>query len=265
VLLSHFVSKVTHRQSARLLSCSRKTVLSRVELLGRHARELHTHLLERARPSTFDRRSFQLDELETFEHSRRLAPLTVPVLIDRVSRFVLDARVAPLPARGDLRPSDRRRKLVRESTLGKRKSGSRAAVAACFEQLAKATRGRMGGLVQTDRKSSYRRIVRDLLPGWAHERFSSKLERSPGNPLFAINHTLAMLRDGLSRLVRRTWAGPKRASALDHHVWIWIAWRNYVRPITNRSPQTSSAMALGVLDRKLSIRELLGLRARYRR
>ena len=265
VLFAHLVSKVTHRQSARLLGCSRKTVLARLELLGRHARELHERLLEQAPPGLFGARAFQLDELETFEGSRRLSPLTVPVLIERSSLFVLHAQTAPLPARGGLRPKDRERKRERERVHGKRTSGSREAVSRCLEvlerQLGPETRARL----ETDLKASYASLAKRLFAERVvHLRSSSKLARTRSNPLFAINHTLAMLRDGLSRLVRRTWAGAKRRSALERHLWIWIVWRNYVRGITNKAPRTSPAMALGVLAHKLSVRDVLGLQARFR-
>jgi hypothetical protein len=51
-----------------------------------------------------------LDELETFEHSRRLSPVTMPVLIERKSYFIVDLQTAPLPCRGRLSEKDRRRR-----------------------------------------------------------------------------------------------------------------------------------------------------------
>ena len=80
------VSKVTHRQSARMLGCDRKSVARRLDLMGAHCRAWHRHRLARGPLAG----SFQLDELETFEHSRRLQPVTVPVLIQRPSLLVVD-------------------------------------------------------------------------------------------------------------------------------------------------------------------------------
>lgn len=252
------ISKVTLRQAARIAQCNRKAVDHRLRLLGRHCRDLHERYLLRARPQAVGARVFQLDELETFEHDRRLKPLTVPVLIDGSSRFVLHAAAAPLPARGRLRARDRERKRLQELAEGRRRSGSRQAVAECWEVLARLTGP--CGLVQvaTDRKRQYRsQLVRRFGSRLIHYVASSRAPRTHGSLLFPINHTLAMLRDGLSRLVRRSWAASKKAARLALHQWIWIAWRNYVRGVTNRAPRVTPAMALGVAERQLTIQELL--------
>ncbi len=84
-LFGPLISKVTHRQAARVLGCSRRTVAHRLALLGDHCRSFHRWRLSQAGRKFGSSKVFQLDELETFEHSRRLAPLTMPVLIERSS------------------------------------------------------------------------------------------------------------------------------------------------------------------------------------
>jgi transposase-like protein len=260
-LFGPFISKVTHRQAARVVGCSRWTVAHRLKLLGKHCRDFHLWRLSRATERGGIAGRFQLDELETYEHSRRLAPVTVPVLIERSSYFVVDLHTAPLPCRGGLSEADRVKKAERERIAGVRKSGSRKAVTKCFETLAAFhARGRPIH-VETDRKSTYpgilkRRFGRRVL----HRRCSSTAKRNYENPLFPINHTLAMLRDGVSRLVRRTWAASKFRQRLELHASIWIAWRNYVRGITNRAKTTSPAMALGVETRQWTVAELCAWR-----
>src|SRR5262245_35427878 len=103
-----FVSKVTQRQSARILGCSRHTVAHRLDLLGKHCRDFHQRMLEEAKSRGGIEGMFQLDELETFEHNRRLCPVSVPVLIEKQSYFVLHAEAVPLPARGGLSKRDRK-------------------------------------------------------------------------------------------------------------------------------------------------------------
>ena len=78
-----------------------------------------------------------------------------------------------------------------------------------------------------------------------------RARRDRANPLFAINHTLAMLRDGVSRLVRRSWAASKRSRKLQLHLWIWACWRNYVRGITNRAPRVTPAMVASLERRPI--------------
>jgi hypothetical protein len=188
-----------------------------------------------------------LDELETFEHSRRLQPVTMPVLIERGSYFIVDLQTAPLPCRGRLSERDRRKKQEREAEFGVRRSGSREAVEKCFDTLAEVHARRGPVLVETDMKTGYRTILAKRFGSrLAHARHSSKAKRDYSNPLFPINHTLAMMRDGISRLVRRSWGASKLRARLELHAWIWVVWRNYVRGITNEAPRVTPAMALRI-------------------
>jgi hypothetical protein len=185
------------------------------------------------------------------------------VLVERSSLFVVHFEAAPLPARGKLSAALRRKKEERDAVEGPRRSGSVAAVRTCFERLRELTTPDVPVCVQTDRKCTYGPALRRAFGERVeHQRYSSKARRDHRNPLFPINHTLAMMRDGLSRLVRRTWAGSKRRRWFVAHQWIWLAWRNYVRSITNAAPRVTPAMALGVCERRWTVVEMLGRRVR---
>jgi len=252
-----FASKVTQRQAARILGISRHTVAHRLILIGRHCRDGHFHALDHHRSGLVG--TFQLDELETFETDRRLRPLTVPILIARSSYFVLHAACGTLPPRGGLRKRDRERKAAMERREGKRRNQSRLVVRECFEALARVVPRGQRVEVQTDRKQSYVGIARKALGAklGVHQRESSRRKRNYGNPLFPINHTLAMARDGLSRLVRRSWGVSKKRSGLRMQLWIWMAYRNYVREIRVQTRETSAAMAVGLVGKRLRAAELL--------
>ncbi len=171
----------------------------------------------------------------------------MPVLIERSSYFIVDLETAPLPCRGGLSKGDRRKKLAREGVSGPRKSESRAAVERCVGALTTLLSNSAIARVQTDRKVTYGSILKQCLGGrLVHQRYSSKDKRDYKNPLFPINHPLAMMRDGISRLVRRSWGASKLRERLELHAWIWATWRNYVRGITNESPRVTPAMALGI-------------------
>ena len=111
----------------------------------------------------------------------------------------------------------------------------------------------------TDQKRTYPVLVKELFGKRvaAHVQESSRRARNTLNPMFAINHTLAMLRDQVSRLVRRSWAASKDREQLAIHAWSWIAWRNYVRPVANDRPRMSAAMALGLASRRYANADLL--------
>jgi len=249
-LFDTFISKVTQRQAARILECTRKTVVHRLRLLSEHSRAFHERVLARARARGGLDGDYQLDELETFEGSRRQCPVTMPVLIELHSYFVVHVEVAPLPPRGKARRKELERRLERERVEGRRRSGSSAAVERCFRVLADAHGHQRAPTISTDCKSTYGPLLRKAFPDTCyHVRHSSKARRDFHNPLFPINHTLAMLRDGLSRLVRRNWGVSKQREWLERHAWVWIAYRNYIRPLTNRSPRTTAASALGLVDK----------------
>jgi hypothetical protein len=258
-LLSCLISKVTHRQTARVLHIDRKTVHRRLRCFGPALRDWHEVFLRRAQRRGGLRGSYSLDELETYEQDRRLQPVTVPVLIHRKTRFVIHLETAALAPRGNLSPSDQFRRDLRAAKCGPRRSGSRAAVRSCLEKLrAVHASGAMLELV-TDQKSTYPVLAKEIFGNRiaAHVQESSRRARNTLNPMFAINHTLAMLRDHISRLVRRSWAASKLHDQLQVHAWCWIAWRNYVRPVTNDRPRVSAAMALGLAFRRYSGADLL--------
>ncbi len=254
-VLACLVSKVTFRQTARILRVDRKTVHRRLRLFGPALRELHQTLLRRGREHGGLFGTFSLDELETYEHNRRLKPLTMPVLIHRPTRFVVHAEVGKLPARGGLSGRD----VQRKQAQGPRPSESREKVRRCLEVLKEIHDP--SELVQfvSDRKRLYGMLLKEQFPGriGTHVQVPSGDARNTANPLFAINHTLASLRDHVSRLVRRTWAASKRGPELMHHVWVWVAWRNYVRSLSNRLRRVSAGMMLGLLRRRLTPADLL--------
>jgi len=261
LLLGHFVSKVTLRQSSRILGVTRKTVELRLRRFGEHFQRLQGARLEGRTIAG----EFLLDEAETFESDRRLKPVTVPVLIERGSRFIVHVEAAPLPARGQLSEARQRRKLETESEEGVRRSGSRNAVKACCERLRAHRPPGASVLLGTDRKETYPRIFKEVFTGMKvfHSRTSSRARRDRANPLFAINHTLAMLRDGLSRLVRRTWAHAKRRARLAQHLWIYVGWRNFIRGVTNRRRHETPAMAIGIEERPWTQTGILGWSAEF--
>lgn len=254
-LFGLLVSKVTMRQSARLLEISRDTVTRRMRTLGAHCRAFQEEAVRR----TGVEGAFQLDEMETFETDRLVRPVTVPVLIETTSLFVLHAETAPLPPRGRLDAYRQLRKLRDERLFGPRKSRSRAAVESTLLRLKAALPANAYLDIRTDRKSSYRKLIRTHFGHClnSHAQVSSRDRRNRENPLFGINHTLAMMRDGVSRLVRRSWGASKLRSRLDDHLWIWMVYRNFVRGITVSDTRTTPAMAAGVAKRRLKVSEVL--------
>ena len=252
------ISKVTQRQAARDLHCDRGMIARRVEVFGQHCREFHERLMLERGQSRLWGGGFVFDELETYEHNRRLKPVTVPVLVHKSSHCILHTAVGMLPPRKPLSNANQRKLEQLERVEGKRRSESRAKVAECFEVLRSVCPPTSVVSISTDEKYSYGALLRKAFgERLVHEKTNSKVARACWNPLFVVNHTLAMLRDGVSRLVRRNWGASKKREKLELHLWMYIAWRNYVRPITNARLWESAGMVAGLAPRMLDVSELL--------
>jgi transposase-like protein len=251
-ILLGFVSKVTMRQLARTLGCNLKTVAHRLELFGKQAKAGQAERL-RAHPHALSEHPFFVfDELETFEQNRRGKPLTVPVLVQAGSRFIVDIQVGMLPPRR------------KDRGYAPRPHESKRKVRRCLVRLKRLLLPQTPIHFVSDKKPTYPRILgRVFGKHFVHEQVDSKAVRNRKNPLFLVNHTLAMLRDGLSRLVRRTWAHAKRRERLEDQLWIYLAWRNFVRAITNKRQLESAASVAGLATRRLSLSELITLRGRF--
>ena len=259
-------AKTTLRKAAEILGCDRKTLERRLRLFGPHCRAFHLHRLGRLKQagSGLVCPTAQLDELETYEENRRLAPVTVPILIDRHTYFVIGVDAAPLPARGRLSEGDQKKRAEREARLGRRRNGSRAAVKRTLKIWQEHAAPGVGRMLQTDKKATYNRVLHEVFDpeALAHARVPSSESRNYGNLLFPINHTNALFRDSVSRLVRRTWAASKRLEPLRWHLWVFAVFRNYVRPLTRKVRRLTSAMALGV-DRRRTWSQVLRYRAPF--
>ena len=258
------VSKVTHRQAARLLGVDRKTVLAWVERIGEIAGGVHEALVARAVPHRLCDGGVAFDELETYVESRRNNPWTIGVAVHKQSSFCLTAAAGPLPRRKGKGANEAEPPPLDEGERAERNMGSRRVVYCCAESLKGLFPPGAFLRLDTDRKPSYRAIFRDVFEKRvAHRRTSSKEKRDFRNPLFKVNLCFAMLRDGVSRLVRETWAAAKRAERLMDHVRAWMLYRNFVRGVSNPRWEETPAMLLGITDRKLGWTELLSWKGKY--
>ena len=260
------ISKVTHRQSARIHGCTRGTEERHFRRISAHCEAFHGMQLSEVVARGGLGEIFSFDELETYEHHRTQQPVTVPILIERESGYVVDTRVGTLPARGKSGDKQRRRqKREAKSEVppdgegeGRRKSESREMVKAALERLREFSPKDRQLLVLTDCKQSYAALLQEIFGARCkHERTSSTQRRDTRNPLWPINHTLARVRDNVSRLVRETWAAAKKRRWLAGHLAIWTCYRNYVRGRTNREPETTPAMLLGVQEVQWQVEQLL--------
>ena len=214
-------SSTSERRIAKKLGCDRKTVARKVAFLAEQARLKVNRWLDEQPP--FE--NLQWDELITFEHSR-LKPLSVAVMSCSRTRTILAYGIAQIPASGQI--------AVRSvEKYGKRANRS----ASMRKQVLRKISPHLSpsATLRSDEHPRYRAEIKGILPDVSLIQFRSKrgsltgqgeLKRTGYDPLFGINHTLAMIRDNIKRLARQTWCTTKKASSLDDVIAIYVNYHN---------------------------------------
>jgi transposase-like protein len=255
-----FVSLATglgQRQTARNLGLSLRCCQLKFRKFGRHLWRLNLNL----RGPLPEGSRLQLDELETYEGRRNSRPLTLPLLLERESRFVIWAESAAIRPRGRMSAARERAIAEDERRFGPRRDDSERAVRRTLRRGARLATELERVELETDEKSTYPRLAREAFGAerLVHRTTNSKLARTTWNPLFPVNHTEAMARDLLGRLRRESWLVSKKRRYLDLGLQYFMAYRNYVRRRFNSCEQ-SAAQALGFVKRRLRPAELLSWR-----
>ena len=245
------------RQTARNLGLSLTATQKKFHKMARHLRRLNLNLRGQLRPGAI----LQFDELETFESRRNTRPLSVPVLIERETRYLVWAEAAPIRPRGKMTKARKRAIRDEERRFGPRKDLSARSVRRTLARGAELTTELPVVLFQSDEKSTYPRFARAAFGAskLLHVKTNSKLARMSWNPLFPINHTEAMARDSMSRLRRESWLASKKRRYLDLALQMWMAYRNLVRRRFNYDEE-SPAELLGFCDRRMTPGDLLSWR-----
>jgi hypothetical protein len=216
-------SGVSQRRSAIILGLTRKTVARKLQILAIQARLVHQGRLRQQ--DKISLQSLQLDDLITIEHTK-LKPLSLSVLVSKTTRMILGIEVAEIPSSGLLAKISRRK-------YGKRKNEHLQKLNELLIKLRPYLPER--GIIETDQHKNYPKVITRQLPGWEHLAYKGKRASVAGqgelkmrgfDPIFCINHTLAMLRANVNRLFRRTWNTTKRPDALNDHLWLFIDFYN---------------------------------------
>jgi hypothetical protein len=200
----------------------KKTVERKLIYLGIWARIKNKRLIE-DKAGTFH--TVQLDDLITKENSK-LKPLSVSVAADEKSRLILGAEVSQIPAFGHLT------KLALKK-YGPREDQHEQGLRALFTKLLPLLPSEV--LIKSDEHQRYPYFVKNYFPRALHMTFKSEracvagqgeLKKVHFDPLFVINHTCAMLRANVNRLIRKTWCTTKMPARLQDHIDLFIYFYN---------------------------------------
>ena len=241
-LLMHLASGASQNRLALLLHTTTKTIARKLTFLGSLCKTQNEALLT-SQPLA---PSIQFDELETFEHTQ-CKPLSVAVAVESPTRRILGFNVSQMPATG---------KLAKISRLkyGKRPDKRKAGLVEMFTKISPLCASELS--LKSDKCPRYKPVVWATL-GADKERIIKytqvrgalgsdtglgELKKTKYDPLYWINHTLAMFRANINRLFRRTWNTTKKVSSLVNHLHIYTFFHNAVL-LPARAPKSSRRRA----------------------
>lgn len=211
------VSGVTYTRIAKLLGCSETTVARKVKTLAEQAKDLHASYLANTETSLV-----MIDMLHTFLHSRH-KPIGIIMSIRVKTREVISFSVCKIIGR----------KIGKDEYEWTVSDQGQA-----FQDMLRPVRFVLAdqGTIVTDGHTSYPQFLREGMGAnddepakpYTHEvaKSPTKSREREYDPLFAINHTLAQMRNDMARLHRKTWTTTKTMQGLEQHLWLWVAWKN---------------------------------------
>lgn len=220
-LLRFLCSNGSQKRAAKLFGINRKTVARKLLYLSRRARQ-HLDQYNRSLPPAAE---IEFDDLETFENSK-WKPLAVSIAVESRTRRILDFSVARQPSKGRLAP-------IALKIYGPRPDERPVLRRALFERLRPVIAP--NAIIKSDMSAHYTRDIASRFPRAKHVKFKGRKSRFGGqgelkvgghDPIFSINHSLAMMRANINRLNRRTWCTTKRPEMLAAHIMIYIYYHN---------------------------------------
>ena len=245
-ILQLFCMKNTQTSIARYLNVNVKTVARRFDYWAIKAKDKNVKMRKAYTKNLI--KNIQFDDLITKEKTK-LKPLSVTVVVDTDSRMILQANVSQIPAFGHLAHKSRLK-------YGNRTSNHMEGLRKTFKNLRGVVHPE--AFIKSDEHKSYEVIVKGYFPRASYQQFKSirgciagqgELKKIKHDPIFAINHTMAMLRDGISTLVRKTWAVTQDPKRLQGHLEIYIYYFNKfylkkIRPLKGSGKKRAAEAAL---------------------
>jgi transposase-like protein len=225
LLLQLFSSKVSQRRAAKIAKVNKNTVARKFDYWAKKAAVKNKRFKKKLKKNKAT--SIQLDDMITKEKTK-LKPLSISVVSDKNRRFILGAKVSQIPSFGHLA-----KKSVNK--YGYRKSYHMQKLDELFSDFS--TVVCKNALIESDMHQNYEPVVKKYFPQSQYNQFKSErgciagqgeLKKTKFDPLNSINHTLAMLRDGISTLVRRSWAVTQDPKRLQGHLEIYMYYHNQI-------------------------------------
>lgn len=208
------------RRTAKILSLHRITIVRKANFLGIKAKSKLCAFNKR-KPRA---REIEFDDLETFEHTK-CKPISVTLVVETKTRRILDFEVSRMPAKGLL--------VEKAKKYGYRPDERRRARRKLFERIQSLVEEDC--IIKSDCNPHYEKVVREFFPKASYVQHLGKRGANTGqgelkkvkyDPLFSLNHTCAMFRANVNRLIRKTWCTTKKMERLKDHLYIYANYHN---------------------------------------
>ena len=216
--------------AARILRVNPKTVAKKLRFLGLMCQKMNMNNCQNYSQIN----NIQFDELQTIEHTK-LKPLAVAVAVSKIERKILGFQVSSMPATGHLAKISRKK-------YGKRPDDRLKGMRQLFDHLSQQLSSDIS--ISSDECPFYKSVVKKYFPAANYNQYLGKkgciagqgeLKKTAFDPIFSINHTFAMMRANISRLIRKTWNTTKKVEGLIDHLNIYVWMHN-----TQRTPLFSN-------------------------
>ena len=219
-IFEQLASTNSQRRLAYNLKINRKTVVRKFLFLAAQA-EQEINEMNRQRPITS---VVQFDEMESNVHTK-LKPVSMMILIDE-NREILGLGVASMPASGLLAKKARAKFGQRQD---ERREIRRRVLKSVLSFVSPTA------IFKSDQHLQYPKDVKAVYPFAKHLRFKGRDPRANGqgelkegfrDPLGKFNHTAAMFRANVNRLIRKTWCTTKKQDRLEKHMILFAVFHN---------------------------------------
>lgn len=223
IVRNNLASGMSMRSCAYNLGVARKTIERKFVYLAKKARKNQQELLAfwSKNPIT----NIQFDDLISSIHTK-LKPVSISVVVNPDDFKILGANVAEIPAFGKIAEISRRK-------YGRRKNNHPKMLSKLLFDLKNVIA--KDATFKTDEHKRYPEIIKNHFPLSEHKTYKGvrasvvgmgELKTRSYDPIFAINHTLASLRAGMNRFIRRTWCTSKTIQHTQDHLDIFIDYYN---------------------------------------
>jgi hypothetical protein len=239
-----------YRQIAREFGVSPQTVLGQAARLGRHC----LLYFDAHRPRILEE-PVVLDSFQSFEFSQD-HPTLFHFVTGQRSHFTYGFTETEVRRSGRMTPAQRRRRARLEAVRGRPHPRAIEHDVEAVLRIVAPTPQAVE--LHTDEHRSYPRAIRRV--GHLdvdHRTISSRAARTCRNPLFPVNLLDLLLRHSGANHKRETVAFSKRRQGAAERAWIFLLWRNWMKPFSERKQDATPAMRLGIAHERLGLPELL--------